>query len=79
MKNIPITPDLQQSFNYIKANSLIKERQKSSSHIGGVMYDRKKGKVADEKENDVWNQMSSLSECTSDAVASLAVAVDQAQ
>ena len=40
---------------------------------------RKKGESADEKENDVWNQMSSLSECTSDAVASLAVAVDQAQ
>lgn len=79
MKNIPITPDLQQSFNYIKANSLIKERQKSSSHIEGGMYDRKKVKVADEKKNDVWNQMSSLSEGTSDAVASLAAAVDQAQ
>lgn len=79
MENIPITQDLQQSFNYIKANSLIKKRQKSSRNIEEVMYDRKKSKMADEKENDVWNQMSSLSECTSDAVASLAVSVDQAQ
>ncbi|STP28568.1 Uncharacterised protein [Enterococcus durans] len=45
MKNIPITPDLQQSFNYIKANSLIKERQKSSSHIeGGECMIEKKSK-----------------------------------